>query len=198
MNRFASSAVGAAATCLLLAGCAMHPVEEPRFQTQIPEGSAIVLERSLEIAPGEQRVYMQDGRVLRPRTVQLGSRFRPRCWFRVTGSRDAGSPTRIEAGSFRTGEMRTRAHAYYGDTPDVKVASRSLAGLKLADAAGGGVGFLTHIVEIPLSSSEQPHVQRLACEVDRRTGVHRTLGVHAIQQASGEILRVEMAEASGR
>ena len=121
------------------------------------------------------------------------SRFRPRCWLRVRPNRDASAYT-IRPDRFRTGEMRRQVQARRDPAGQWTVASRSLAGVRLAEGEAGGPGFLTHKLTIPLSADDQPEVRELGCRVDYRVGGTREIGRHTIEQALGGIASIETSD----
>ena len=183
---FFTRTLAAIVTAVGLAACTGYAPSEPRYQTAIPAGSTLLLERELAVQPGRTRVYLQDGRVLEPALVPGASRFRPRCWLRVGPTPDSSAYT-IRPDRFPTGEMRRQVHAGRNPAGQWTVASRSLAGIRLAEGKGGGPGFLTHELTIPLNADDQPEVRELGCRVDYRVGGTREIGRHTIEQALGEV-----------
>ena len=197
--RFASTALLSAAA-IALAGCASSgpgPFGE-RYQTPIPAGSTLVLERELSVPSGEARVFMQDGRVISEAVLGGASRFRPRCSFGLERKGNERLVSTIEPDRFRTGKPWTRAYAQNWPEEGVQVASTSLLiGQASSERGGAGLGYLTYVIEIPLSSSSQPQVDDFTCKVDRPGEWRGRLGLEAIQEAAGGIVRVELAEGSG-
>lgn len=180
---------------VLLTGCAGYAPATPRYQAAIPPGSTLVLEQALDVAPGRRKVYLQDGRVVQPGIVSGATRFRPLCWFTVEAADPATSEIRPDR--FETGEVRRRVRAGLAPGAVITVAGASLDGLRLADGddrGGGGPDYLTHELEIPLSSERQPRVQRLSCRVDYRADLPREMGLYAVEQALAGVARVEPPE----
>ena len=202
-NRFNRTAALVAAATVVLAGCATSgsgPFGE-RYQTPIPEGSTLVLEQALDVPSGAARVFMQDGRIV-PRSLLSGTdRFQPVCSFGL--ERRGGEPLArtIEPDRFRTGPARNRAYVEAWPEQGVQVAGVSFGvgvGINVGGRRdGGGVGYLTYAVEIPLSSPDQPQVDDFTCEVDRPGNWRGKLGLEAIEQAAGGMVRVELAEGAG-
>lgn len=186
----------ATAGAVLLAGCAAGPGPfGERYQTPIPEGSTLVLERALNVPSGEARAFMQDGQVIREGLLAGYSRFRPRCSFGLERKRGEQRISTIEPDRFRTGKPWTRAYVRAWPEEGVQVASRSLPfPLAQNERGGPGTGYLTYVIEIPLSSSKQPQVDDFTCKVDRPANWRGRLGPQAIEEAAGGIVRVELAE----
>lgn len=181
-------------TLVALSGCAGPSPFGERYQTEIPAGSVLVLSRSLDLVAGSARVTMQDGQVRSDGLLAGTSRFRPRCSFGL--ERLAGEPLirTIEPDRFRTGRPHTRAYVHNGRAERTTVASRSLAAVVGSMRRGGpNPGYLTYVLEIPLSSPRQPQVDDFTCKVDRPGNWRGRLGLEAIREAAAGIVRVELA-----
>lgn len=183
------------ATLLAMAGCAGPSPYGERYQTPIPQGSTLVLEQPLAVASGKARVFMQDGQVVRQGLLSGLDRFRSRCSFGL--ERTGGEPLirEIEPDRFRTGTPHTRAHVRHWPEQGIRVAGMSLSiGLSSSERGGANPGYFTYVIEIPLSSSRQPQVDDFTCEVDRPGTWRGRLGLEAIREAAGGIVRVELVE----
>lgn len=193
-----STAALAAAT-VLVAGCAgtgPGPLGE-RYQTPIPEGSTLVLEQDLQVPSGEARVFMQNGRVMRDAVLGGMDRFKPRCSFGLERRGSERLVSTIEADRFTTGPARTRAYVRNWPDEGVQVAGRSLSfgfGLAMNDSGGPDIGYLTYVLEIPVSSPDQPQVDDFTCKVDKPKNWRGKLGLEAIREAAGDLVTVERAE----
>lgn len=193
------SAAALAAATVLVAGCAgtgPGPLGE-RYQTPIPQGSTLVLEQDLQVPSGDARVFMQGGRVMRDAVLGGMDRFKPRCSFgleRQDGERLAST---IEAARFTTGPARTRAYVRHWPEAGVQVAGASLSfgiGLATNDSGGADIGYLTYVLEIPVSAPGQPQVDDFTCKVDKPKNWRGKLGLEAIRQAAGDLVTVELAQ----
>lgn len=183
------------ATLLAVAGCAGPSPYGERYQTQIPEGSTLVLEQPLGVASGKARVFMQDGQVARQGLLGGLDRFRPRCSFGLERTGSEPLIREIEPDRFRTGTPHTRAHVRHWPGEGIRVAGMSLSiGLGSSERGGANPGYLTYAIEIPLSSDRQPQVDDFTCQVDRPGTWRGRLGLEAIREAAGDIVRVELAE----
>ena len=185
-----------AAAVLALAGCATGPDPgAPRYQTRIPEGSVLVLERALELPPGRARVYLQGGRVAG--SASGIDRFEPSCSFGLERVGDEPLVETIEPDRFRTGAARNRDYADSSTTVGIGLARSTVSfafGIGFRFGVGGmGDGSGSERLEIPLSSPRQPQVDDLTCTVDRPHRRGGRLGLEAIQQAAGDLVRVELA-----
>lgn len=180
----------------MLAGCATGPGPlGPRYQTPVPEGSILVLEQPLEIPAGAARVFVQEGQVVQGGT----NRFQPYCSFGLERVDDEPLIGTIEPDRFRTGPARNRAYVDARPDPGVQVAAVSFGigiGININSRRRGGAdpGYLTYVLEIPVRSPRQPQVDDFSCQVDRPGNWRGRLGLEAIQQAAGDIVRVELAE----
>lgn len=180
----------------LLAGCAAGPGPfGPRYQTPIPEGSTLVLQQALALPTGEARVFMQEGRIVQGGT----NRFQLNCSFGLERVEDEPLIETIQPDRFRTGPARNRAYVDARPEQGVQVAGVSFGigiGINIDPRRRGGAntGYLTYVLEIPVRSPRQPQVDDFSCQVDRPGTWRGRLGLEAIQQATGDIVRVEFAE----
>jgi len=193
--RIRSTAALAVAT-VLAAGCAgtgPGPLGE-RYQTPIPEGSTLVLNETLELARGEARVFLQNGKVTQEGFFSGTNRFQPRCSFGLDRGGDARLVSKIEPDRFTTGPARTRA--YVRGWPEEGVRVASLDGVQLASEGFGGPdpGYFTYEIEIPLSSSRQTQVDDFTCKVDKPRKWRGKLGLEAIREAAGDFVTVDLAD----
>ena len=190
------TAILAAAT--LLAGCSTSGYGPlgPRYQTPIPEGSTLVLNRALNLDKGDARVYMQNGRVMSESVLGGMDRLKPRCSFGLERQGNEALISTIEPDRFTIGRARNRAYADRWPEEGVQVAGLSvLAGAGVSsDDRGGTLAELTYVLEIPVSSSSQPQVDDFTCQVDRPAEWAGKLGLEAIQEAAGDLVTVELAQ----
>jgi len=179
----------------LLAGCAGPSPLSPRDQAAVPAGSTLVLERALRVPGGSARVFVQDGRVMHGSLGSGMNRFRPRCSFRLERVGNEPLMNIIEPGRFETGTAYNRAHVRNRIGQGMQVASAA-DGMQLASRERGGPnpGHLTHVIEIPLSSQRQPQVAEFTCEQDLPPNWRGELGLHAIHEATGDIVTIEPAD----
>lgn len=196
--RIRSTTALAAATVFVAscAGSGPGPLGE-RYQTPIPQGSTLVLEQDLQVPSGDARVFMQGGRVMRDALLGGMDRFKPRCSFGLERQGDERLVATIEADRFTTGPARTRAYVRHWPEEGIQVAGRSLSfgiGLAMNDAGGADIGYLTYVLEIPVSSSGQPQVDDFTCKVDKPKNWQGKLGLEAIREAAGDLVTVELAE----
>lgn len=195
MKRRAIRAGTAILASALVAGCAGPSPLGPRDQDAVPAGSTLVLERALEVPGGSARVFLQDGRVVRDGLVSGMNRFRPRCSFGLERVDNEPLMNTIEPDRFETGTAYNRAYVRNHFEGGVQVASAA-DGIQLASSerGGPGPGHLTHVVEIPLSSAQQPQVADLTCRQDLPPNWRGELGLQAIREATGDIVTIEPAE----
>jgi len=189
-------AAASLATALAVAGCSTSGPGPfgPRYQTEIPTGSTLVLNQTLELAPGEARVFMQNGQVAREGLIRGLDRFQPRCSFGLERERGERLISTIEPDRFTTGEARTRTYVRAWPEGGVQVAAST--GVKLAVNSPGGPdpGYFTYEVEIPISSPRQPQVDDFRCTVDRPNDWRGKLGLQAIRKAARDLVTVELAD----
>lgn len=183
------------ATFLAVAGCAGPSPYGERYQTPIPEGSTLVLEQPLRLASGKARIFMQEGQVIRQSLLSGMDRFLPRCSFGLERTGSEPLIRQIEPDRFRTGPPHSRAHVRHWPEEGIRVAGTSLSiGFAANDRGGPSPGYLTYVIEIPLSSDRQPQVDDFTCELDRPGTWRGQLGLEAIREAAGGIVRVELAD----
>lgn len=197
MATFPRSIAGMTVAATLLAGCAGSgpgPFGE-RYQTEIPVGSTLVLNQPLELAAREARVFMQGGRVARDAVIGGLDRLRPRCSFGLEREGNERLISTLEPGRFTTGPSHTRAYVRNWPAEGVRVAGTSLSfGLAMNSTGGPDPGYLTYVIEIPLSSPDQPQVDDFTCKVDRPGSWRGKLGLEAVREAAGDLVTVELAE----
>lgn len=163
----------------LLAGCqGLYPYDETRYYFSVPNGSTLVLNRTLQTAPGELAIYLQDGV---PYTA-APDRTRPYCKFELRHKR--AEAQRIEPDRFLI-ERSTR-HRSAGLTPDWRLRPASL----LFDH--DGPTFLVYSSFFQLTSERQPEVLRMTCEYWGDPATRRFLSIAQIRQTLGEVFSLEL------
>ncbi len=183
------------AAALVTASCTGPSPMGIREQEPIPAGSTLVLERPLELAGGSARVFLQDGEVVPDAFFSGMDRFRPRCSFGLEKVDGEALVRTIEPDRFETGAAYNGAYVENGSDGGIQVAS-AIDGIQVAAPEHGGPnpGYLTYVLEIPLSSPRQPQVDDFTCRLDRPGEWRGQLGLQAIREAAGDIVRVELAE----
>lgn len=184
---------------LLVAGCASTPYQQSSYmrdESVPPQGSTLVLQQPLELPSDKARVFLQHGRIIR---FQDRDRFEPVCSFGLRREGDEPLIRTIEPDRFTIGPARSRANARAEPMPRILLASRrTIPGLLHLSTGmpdrGGGLGYLSFSIEIPLQSDIQPQVDNLICTIDRPAYWRGRVGVGAIRDALGDIAAIRPAE----
>lgn len=197
MSRSFRTVFAGFAAATLLAGCTSTgpgPLG-PRMQTPIPAGSVLVLNQPLQLDAGDARVFMQNGRVMSESVLGGMDRLKPRCSFGLEKQGSEPLVSTIEPDRFTTGRARNRAYAERWPKAGIQVASRSAVIMAAtSEEQGGTLAELTYVLEIPVSSPNQPQVDDFTCTVDRPAHWAGKLGLEAIRAAAGDLVTVEVAE----
>ncbi len=168
----------------LLAGCqGLYPYDETRYYFSVPSGSTLVLNRTLQTAPGELAIYLQDGV---PYTG-APNRMRPYCKFELRHKREQAQ--RIEPDSFVI--ARSTRHRSAGLTPDWRLRPASLRPASLLFDHDGPT-FLVYSSFFYLASERQPEVLRMTCEYWGDPATGRFLSIAQIRDTLGEVFSLEL------
>lgn len=186
-RRLLREAMLAAVAAALLSGCAASRSYSRGDEPAIAAGASVIVEQPLRVSGGRARVFLQNGEIIR---FQDRNRFEPWCSVGLDHQAPSGQAETIEPGRFEAGQPRRGARADAGGSDGVRLASA--AGVTLASAdRGGGLGTLTHYLEVPLASSQQPDVRELRCAVDRQPRWRGRITEAFIRSALGERARIE-------
>ena len=167
--------------CLLLAiavlgSCQSHPKTASSLLIDPPDGTLLVLHKTITIPPEQAHIYIQHGRV---RSVNDTNLYTPNCKLRLKNPRP--NPQIIEPDKFRIVQVR-----HYTDLFQLtEVVETRLAGLSVNVLGGNNLGDIMYVTEIRLQSQKQPAVERLLCQQLDDPG----LGEHVSREQIVETLR---------
>jgi hypothetical protein len=178
---------GVVAAAVLLAGCQQAPVrDEASHDSRVSVGSSFVLHESLSVPAGHARVFLQGGKVVAKKKLDL---YRPHCDFEVRSVSDGS--LRIAPDSFLVTKVIVYEEEVVSRPQPLRYAAYPMVRVSGGD---GSFSLITRFVRHNLSSEKQPEVMRLTCHGGLDMPFYaRTPGIAEIRQALGKYVTLELA-----
>ena len=176
-SRRYGSTVWIALAAVLTTACQTTSAPDNGAPTLAP-GASVKLNQSLTIAPEQVGAYLQSGRVVSAKEVQV---YQPHCKLELrTRAQEA---RQVQPDQFVVTRVSRAVYYHSVQAPSPRAVAR-----KVSD----GPSFEVYTTQIDLGSERQPGVSRLLCahwEVPPPYGRHINLG--EIQRALGEVITLQ-------
>jgi hypothetical protein len=164
----------------LLSACVTHPFDENSRFSAIPTGSGLVLNQTIEIAPDQVAVYMQDGKLMAHAAM---NHYRLHCKFEIYTMADVSR--QVEPDIFTVIRVVDES-----DLVSLQLLPTASLTMVMGDA---GPGIVTDTTVIYLKSEKQPDVYRMSCMQWNDVSQQRYPSINEMRKAMGKIFSLKIA-----
>ncbi|MFL6647136.1 MAG: hypothetical protein ACJ8KO_04165 [Sulfurifustaceae bacterium] len=153
----------------------------------VPAGARITVNQELPIAPGQLRVFMQNGRILPNSAVE---HLYPYCNLELRALSDA--PRTVQPDELVV--LRTVQHEFQGGTAESGALLYAAAGIgagygmRLGSIQSGGPVEETFRTIMDVRSEKQPQIRRLTCTQWGYQGIDRHVTIAEIRRTLGDLM----------